>query len=198
MKKLILVLTAIAVVALFATAGTAAVEKVLYGFEKDTEGWEVPEWALEKQDHVAKSISTSKDFAKEGKSSLKVSSDFPGKIWSASLVETAEAFDLTPYGTITCDIYLPQEAPEGLKGKIILTVGENWKFTEMSRAISLMPGQWTTVSADLLPGSTSWQKTVVDENFRKDIRKIDVRIESNKKPVYNGPIYIDNIKVIGR
>jgi len=187
-----------AVVVLFAASGMAAPEKVLYGFERDAEGWEIPEWALEKQDHVAKSVSMSKDFAKEGRASLKVESDFPGKIWSASLVETAESFDLTPYGTIACDIYLPKEAPEGLKAKIILTVGENWKFTEMSRAVPLMPGQWTTVTADLLPGSTSWQKTVVDENFRKDVRKIDIRVESNKKPVYNGPIYIDNIRVIGK
>ena len=197
MKKLICVLTMIGLVALFATTGMA-VEKVLYGFERDTEGWEIPEWTLEKQDHVAKSVVTSKDFANEGKSSLKVESNFPGKIWSASLVEISEAYDLTPYGTISCDIYLPKEAPEGLKGKIILTVGENWKFTEMSRSYPLAPGQWTTISADLLPGSTSWQKTVVDENFRKDIRKIGIRVESNKKPVYNGPVYIDDIKVVSK
>ncbi len=183
-------------IALFALPVMAA-ERTIASFEKDTEGWEVPEWALEKTDNVAKNVSVSKDFAKDGKSALKMDCDFPGKIWTSAIVETMESFDLAPYSDISCDLYLPKEASEGLKAKIILTVGEEWKWTEMSRAIALVPGQWTTVTASLVPGSTGWQRTTVDDNFRKDIRKIAVRIESNKKPVYKGPIYIDNVKASG-
>lgn len=180
------------------TASSMAAEKILYSFDKGTDGWEIPEWALEKSDYVAQSVESSQDYANEGASSLKISADFPGKTWTAAIIEVAESFDLTPYGEISCDIYVPKDAPEGLKGKIILTVGENWKWAEMSRSVPLVPGQWTTISASLLPGSTNWQRTVVDDNFRKDIRKIDIRVESNKKPAYSGAVYIDSIKVAGR
>lgn len=211
MKKLFVVAMAIALVGLF-TSGVMAEEKapvkaeskpavkgeekVIFGFEKDIQGWEIPEWALEQQDHVAKTIEISKDVAREGKQSLKVEADFPGKAWTSALIEEAEYFDWTPYREVACDIYIPKDAPTGLKAKIILTVGENWKFTEMARGVSLIPGEWTAVSASLAPGSEDWKKTVVDDNFRKDVRKVDVRVESNKQPTYKGPIYIDNIRVI--
>jgi len=188
-------LVALMVMGSIYAAPCMAAEKVLFSFERDTEGWEIPEWALEKQDHVARSIETSKDVAKDGKASLKLMADFPGKLWTGAVVEASEAFDLTPYDALSFDVYLPKEAPEGLKGKMILTIGENWKFVEMSRSVPLVPGQWTTVSASLKPGTTDWAKITVDDNFRKDVKKIDIRVESNKKPEYKGPIYIDNVKV---
>jgi hypothetical protein len=172
-----------------------AEDKVLFGFEKDNQGFEVPEWAMEQEDHVAKNVEVSKDVASEGKQSLKVDCAFPGKVWTAALVEDFEYFDWTPYKAITVDIYIPKEAPLGLKGKMILTVGENWKFTEMARGVPLVPGEWTTISANLAPGSEDWKKTIVDDNFRKDVRKLAVRAESNKKPEYTGPIYIDNLRL---
>ena len=194
MKKILMGAIAIALVGLFSTCAIAE-EKVLFSFEKDTQGWEIPEWALEQDDHVAKSAESSKDVAKAGQASLKVVSNFPGKIWAASLIEDFEYFDWTPYKEVACDIYLPKDAPVGLKAKLIVTVGENWKFTEMSRSIPLVPGQWVTISAILLPGSEDWKKTVVDEAFRQDVRKIAVRVESNRQPVYNGPYYIDNVRL---
>ncbi len=196
MKRVLVLAVAVAMVGLFSTVA-AAEEKIISGFEKNnTEGWEIPEWALEQQDHVAKTIAASKDVAKSGQGSLKVQANFPGKIWAAALIENFEYFDWTPYKELACDIYLPKEAPTGLKAKLIITVGENWKFTEMSRSIPLTPGQWVTISANLLPGSEDWKKTVVDEEFRKDVRKIAIRVESNRQPVYSGPIYIDNVRVI--
>jgi hypothetical protein len=190
------VLAAGLVLGLSAFPGVArAEEKVIFGFEKDTQGWEIPEWALEQDDHVAKSADASKDIAKEGKGALKVNAAFPGKVWTAAIVEDFEYFDWTPYKAISADIYIPKDAPAGLKAKIILTVGENWKFTEMARSVALVPGEWATVTANLLPGSEDWKRTVVDENFRKDVRKIAIRVESNKKPEYTGPIYVDNIRL---
>lgn len=194
MKKILVLAMAIAMV-LSVSSFAGAEEKVLFSFEKDTQGWEIPEWALEQEDHVAKSIEVSKDFAKNGTQSLKVMSAFPGKIWSAAVIEDFEYFDWTPYKAISADIYIPKEAPVGLKSKIILTVGESWKFTEMARSVALVPGEWVTVTANLAPGSEDWKKTVVDDNFRKDVRKVSVRVESNKKPEYSGPIYIDNIRL---
>ena len=192
MKKVLVLAVAMGLV--LALSGSARAEdKVLFGFEKDTAGWEIPEWAIEQEDYVAKTIEVSKDVANEGKQSLKVTTAFPGKVWTAALIEDFEYFDWTPYKAVSVDIYIPKEAPIGLKAKIILTVGENWKFTEMARSVSLEPGKWVTVSADLSPGSENWKRTVVDDNFRKDIRKVAVRVESNKKPEYTGPIYIDNV-----
>ena len=194
MKKIIVLTIAIALV-LSVSSFVRAEDKVIFGFEKDTQGWEIPDWALEQEDHVAKSIEASKDVAGEGKGSLKVMTVFPGNMWTAALIEDFEYFDWTPYKGIACDIYVPKDAPTGLKGKIILTVGENWKFTEMARSVPLVPGQWTTVSANLSPGSEDWKKTTVDDAFRKDVRKVAIRVESNKKPVYTGPVYVDNIRL---
>jgi hypothetical protein len=194
MRK-VLVAVLIAGVVLAVSTQAKAEEKVLFGFEKDAQGWEIPEWAMEQQDQVAKSVEVSKDFANEGLQSLKVNVAFPGKTWTSAIVEDFEYFDWTPYKTVAVDIYLPKEAQPGLKAKIILTVGENWAFTEMARAVPLEPGQWVTVSANLMPGSDDWKKTVVDDNFRKDVRKIVIRVECNKKPEYTGPIYIDNFRV---
>jgi hypothetical protein len=170
-------------------------EKVLFSFEDGTQYWEMPDWAKEKTDHVAKSIEASKDYASHGASSLKVMADFPGKVWTAALVEYEEYLDWAPYKRVSCDIYVPASVPEGLKAKIILTVGEDWRFTEMSRVVFLMPGKWTTVSASLEPGSDDWKMMSIDDNFRKDVRKIAIRIESNKGPIYSGPIYIDNFRL---
>jgi hypothetical protein len=111
-------------------------------------------------------------------------------------VEDFEYFDWTPYRAISVDIYVPPTTPVGLKGKIVLTVGENWKFIEMARSIQLIPGQWVTITGNLAVGSEDWKKTIVDDNFRKDVRKLAIRVESNKKPEYTGPIYIDNVKLI--
>ncbi len=167
----------------------------LYGFEKDAQYWEVPDWSLEKKDYVGKTAEVSKDYSSEGVSSLKVTAAFPGKVWAAALVELEEYLDWTPYGRVSCDVYLPLEAPEGLKAKIILTVGNDWRFTEMSRAAFLIPGKWVNLNAGLKPGSDDWKMTVVGDEFRADVRKVAVRIESNKGPVYAGPIYIDNVRV---
>lgn len=194
MKK-ILVVGLVAFVACLFSITAHAEDKVLFGFEKDTQGFEVPDWAMEQEDHVAKNIAVSKDIASEGKQSLKMDCAFPGKVWTGALVEDFEYFDWTPYKAISVDLYIPQTAPSGLKGKLILTVGENWKFCEGARSVQLVPGQWVTVTASIIPGSEDWKKTIVDDNFRKDVRKLAVRVESNKKPEYTGPIYVDNIRL---
>ncbi|MDD5495589.1 MAG: glycan-binding surface protein [Candidatus Omnitrophica bacterium] len=197
MKKIMAMVVAVALLGLFsALASAEGEEKVLFNFEKDTQGWEVPEWALEQQDYVGKTVASSADFAKNGTKSLKLTANFPGKVWTAAIVEDFEYFDWSPYKEVSCDVYIPQDSPSGLKGKLILTVGESWKFTEMARSIPLVPGEWVTISANLMPGSEDWKRTVVDDNFRKDVRKIAIRVESNRNPVYDGPIYIDNVKVI--
>lgn len=194
MKSLIFFVLA-GVLFLAMTADVFAAEKLLFGFEMGSEGWEIPDWALEKEDHVCDSISVSDAYASEGKSSLECKVDFPGAKWTGAYVELQEYFDWTPFSNISADLYLPADAPPGLKAKIILTVGENWDWTEMSRAVSLEPGKSTTITANLKPGSTDWRRAAITDAFRQDVRKLGIRIESNMKPAYKGSIYIDNIRL---
>ena len=170
-------------------------EKVLFGFERGDEGFGIPDWVEEKPDNASKSLSVSKSFASEGKQSLCLATDFPGKMWSSAIVELEQYLDLSPYRQIMADVYVPAGTPEGLKAKIILTVGENWEWIEMARSFPLVGGEWITVSASIESGSLEWKKTEVTNAFRQDIRKLVVRVESNKTPIYNGPVYIDNIRV---
>lgn len=194
MRRALLVL---AVVGLFfgGMVVHAAEEEVLFNFEDGLQGWEIPDWAYEKPDHVQKEIRVSDKYAKEGDQSLEIEVDFPGGRWTGAIVEIMQYFDWTDYGRIACDIYIPEGSPLGLKGKMILTVGDSWKWIEMSRSFPLKPGQWVTMSADLTPGSIDWRRVTVDDAFRQDVRKIDIRVESNNRPAYSGPIYIDNIRV---
>jgi len=170
-------------------------ERTLFSFEDGFDGFEIPTWADEKTDLVAKSVSLSKSYASNGKQSLCLVAEFPGKIWTAAMVELEQYLDLSPYRLISVDIYIPETAPLGLKAKIILTVGSGWTWTEMVRNVPLDPGKWVTVAASLEDGSLDWKRAEVNEEFKKDIRKLDIRIESNKRPEYSGPVYIDNIKV---
>jgi len=170
-------------------------ERTYYDFERNLSGWEIPTWTEGKTDYVAQDIMVSKDVASKGSASLKVMSDFPGGTWTASLVEIQQYLDLSSYRVISLDMYIPEDAPVGLKAKIILTVGDNWKFVEMSRSVPLVPGEWVTVTGVIEPGSYDWKRVVPDAKFAEDVRKIAIRVESNRKPKYTGPIYIDNVRV---
>lgn len=168
--------------------------KTFYDFEDGKNGWEIPVWAMDKPDHVATSLRQTKVYASSGNSSLELSVNFPGGRWTAALVEISHYLDLGIYDAISADIYVPPECPGRLKAKMILTVGEDWRFIEMSRSVHLKPGKWTRIVANISEGSRDWRRTIVDDEFRTDIRKIAIRIESDKRPVYSGPIYIDNIR----
>ena len=170
-------------------------ENVIFGFEEKVPLWEIPDWCFEKEDYVADSIAPSCKFSREKKSSLEVTANFPGRKWTAAYIEMQEYFDWTPYQSISADIFLPKNVPLGLRAKFILTVGEDWKWTEMTRLKKLVPGEWTTITASIIPGSTDWRRTQVTDEFRADVRKLGIRLESNMRPVYDGPIYIDNVRL---
>jgi hypothetical protein len=173
-------------------AGTG---KVWFGFEESMPSWEIPDWCYEKEEYVGESIAVSNKFAKEGRSSLELMANFPGGKWTATYVEVQQYFDWAAYKTISLDVYLPKEAPFGLQARLILTVGDKWVWIEMARLVKLVPGEWTNISASLVPGSTDWRRTQVTDEFRADVRKLGLRIESNMRPAYNGAIYIDNVRL---
>ncbi len=167
---------------------------VIYNFEKDEDSWEIPAWAFEKPDHVARTLKQSKVVASRGRGSLEMGVEFPGNQWSGALTEIQQYLDLGKYDVISADIYLPPGAPAGLRAKLILTVGDSWKFIEMARTERLYPGKWTTLTARISDDSIDWRRTKVDNEFRADVRKVAIRVESNKA-AYTGLIYIDNIRV---
>jgi hypothetical protein len=187
-------MTGVMALVFFAVTAFGA-ETTIADFEEADPGkWVIPDWAKEKADHVAKDIAVSKEFAKKGAQSLVMSCQFPGEKWTAGVIELEEYLDLTDKSKIAVDIYLPKDAPEGLKGNICATYGTGWSWAEQLRNIPLVPGQWTTVEVDIADGSKEWKKVRVDSEFRSDIRKLDIRVISDKKPAYNGNVYIDNIR----
>ncbi len=175
---------------------SCAKEMILFSFEKDPEGWEIPDWAFAKKDHVGKQISISEFHASSGRYSLELDSEFSGgPSWEGSYVERLiDVTDWTPFKFLSIDIFLPEGAPHGLRARIILTVGEEWKWVEMNKTIPLAPGEWIVIKVDLTADSTNWRK-FIDDSFRSDVRKLGIRIESNGKIAYNGPLYIDNVKL---
>ena len=195
MKKLFAAVIVSAVVFYFAVNTARAEERIVYDFESSLEGWQIPDWALEKMDHVAKGVVITDSYASDGIFSMEVLTDFTGDVWTGAYVEVMKDFDWSDYSEVLVDIYLPEGSPRGLRGRLILTVGDGWYFTEMERSEILHPGAWTTVSASLLEGSSDWKRYIPTDEFRKDIRKIGVRVESDRKPAYAGPIYVDNIRV---
>ncbi len=185
-------------VVLLAIGSNARAEEgalTIFDFEGNLQEWIIPDWAKESTDHVGKILSTSAEVASHGTGSLQLLADFPGERWTGAYVEVLmHVTDWSKFGSLSVDAYLPPSAPAGLEARLILTIGEQWVWTEMNRPIPLVPGQWTTVTVNLKPGSLDW-KFFPDEQFRKDIRKVGIRVESNKRPVYSGPIYFDNIRL---
>jgi len=88
------------------------------------------------------------------------------------------------------------DAPRGLRARLILTVGDDWKWSESNKALRLTPGEWTVIKVSLLADSLDWRRFITDE-FRSDVKKIGLRIESNGVP-YEGSIFIDNITLSDR
>ncbi len=169
---------------------------ILYGFEKDPQGWEIPDWAMAKKDHVGRQISVSEFHSSEGKYSLEFDVEFSGSPqWEGAHVERLiDVTDWSPFSYLSIDIFLPKNAPQGLRARVILTVGSGWTWTEANKAYPLAPGEWTVIKLDLTRNSMSWRK-FIDDSFRSDVKKLGIRIESNGKIAYKGPTYIDNVKL---
>lgn len=172
-----------------------AAELVVYGFEDSTEGWVIPEWARTSPDYVAERLLVSRGYASEGHQALEVWADFPGGRWACAYVEREpEVTDWTPFRRLAADVYLPADAPVGLRARLILTVGPDWQWTEMRRAVPLQPGVWTVLTGSLTPGSPDWA-AAPDDRFRADVRKVGIRIEADTAPAYRGSVFIDRVRV---
>ncbi len=178
-------------------AATSAAPLTVFDWEGGAlQDWAIPDWAKDSNDDVGRVLSTSQDVASSGTGSLQLLADFPGDRWTGAYVEVLmHVTDLSQFSAIAVDVYVPPDAPRGLAGRIILTIGDKWEWTEMNRGIPLEPGKWTTITANFKPGSLDWKFFPTDA-FRRDVRKVGLRVESDKKPVYSGPVYFDNLRLI--
>ncbi|MDD5634401.1 MAG: hypothetical protein PHW46_03895 [Candidatus Omnitrophica bacterium] len=181
--------------------------EIHFDFESDTEGWDVPDWAMEQEDHVGKILEVSDEKALKGDKSLKLICAFPGSEWTAGVVEYVMDMDLSGYKSISADIFLPKEAKGGLyKARIILVAGP-WWIIEQRYPVPLKTGQWTEVTAklDVTPEEELmfWKRKTIEASLPANInnvRKIVIRIEydanpSHAGPPYEGAVYIDNIAI---
>ena len=183
-------------------------EKILYSFEERTKGWVVPDWAREKSDYALRGASLSDMAASGGKSSLALNVDLPATTWGLSVVEVEGNFDWTGYKTLSCDIYLPGNAPSGITAKLAFTGGADSLWMVMAKPVRLVPGAWKTVSANITAKNMDWARIKIDKDGNitrmpaaaltaeniKDVKKIAVHIESDRKD-YEGNIYLDTVKI---
>jgi hypothetical protein len=151
---------------------------------------------MAKSEYVGEEISVSEFHASRGKYSLEFKVNFRGgRAWNGAYVECPiDVQDWSGFRNLEVDVCLPKEAPRGLRAKLILTVGPDWKWVEMNKALKMEPGEWTVIKVGLTPESMNW-KTFMTEEFRQDVKKIGVRVESSGGIVYKGPVYIDNVKL---
>ena len=183
----------------------SAEDAIIFDFEDDTKGWDIPDWAYNHRDYKSKEVHISDKKALEGEKSLEVVCDFPGNVWAAVLIERERDMDLSKYETISADIFLPRKAPRGFyKARFILTVGVGWHFIEMRHPVDLIPGKWNNVTVKLEKEEvleSAWKGRGEKRLFKHidKIKKIALRIEYDAAPPhrvgsrYKGPIYIDNI-----
>ena len=85
MRKLITLIMMLLLATVCFSSVSNADGKVVYDFEIDEQGFELPDWTLEQDDMVCDSIEVSSDYVSEGEKSLKCNVAFPGGIWTAAL-----------------------------------------------------------------------------------------------------------------
>lgn len=199
MKRHFLICLRVVFYLLAAGHEAVAQEKAVYNRSEYIHNWNTPDWASAKKDHIGPVLSIDENFTKDGDtSSLRLNINFSGHGWSAGIVETEGVFDLTLYKSIAFDVYLPKKAPEGMGVRVIIVSGDQFEWIEMIDAVRVEAGRRNTVRANLKQGSREWKTgsevVEISDDIKESVKKIGIRVESNNIR-YNGPIYIDNIKM---
>ena len=199
----------IAVLAATVLAGEASAE-ISFNFEKSSEGWEIPDWALEQADCAGMFLEVAADRASEQSRALKITCDFSKNDWMAAVIEYRKEIDLEGYKSISADVLLPEDAKGGpYDARIIVIAGRDWWWIEMRRSVQLIPGKWTTVEAKLDVNFANEGFFWVNQKGRKsglrnnikNVKKIIIRVESEgdsgffSSSIYKGPLYVDNIVI---
>jgi len=92
----------------------------------------------------------SSEVASEGQQSLRIEAGFPGEVCMFRALDE-EIFNAGEYQLLTCDVFVPKEAPANLRAMIYLRDRElNWYQQLLDDP--LRPGDWTRLALDLRPG----------------------------------------------
>ncbi|MDD5438984.1 MAG: hypothetical protein PHS37_02225 [Candidatus Omnitrophica bacterium] len=179
-----------------------------FDFEKNTDGWDIPDWAMDQKDCVGRVVTATQDVSNTGKGALKIETDYPGNQWASVIVEYEKDLDLRGYKAISADVYIPKECKtELMQARIVVTAGSDYFWIEAKTPVRLVPGKWATVTAPLNVSENGelnyWRckdlSTCILAHLDQ-VKKVAIRIEYNASPKnagapYKGPVYVDNIKI---
>ena len=171
----------------------------IYNFEQGDQGWALEDETSQlavpvvSEDKPHSGLSVSGDRASEGKSSLAIPVHFPSPA-------TIFRKNITPprmqgVRMIAYDIMVPKECP-GFTGCLFFMKDKHGLWYQARSQAALVPGKWTTVTADIRGGSRDvtplghlgqW-----DDNQATQIQTIGITIYGDKK--FDGNVYLDNFR----
>lgn len=167
-----------------------------FGLEKTRHNWSMPGWALYDRDYCSQKDDLNAKILRVHRKTIELSVNFTGDDWSAGIIENEGSFDLSGHHTLSCEIYIPETAPNWLEARFVL-IGPNNEWTEMKTPAVLKPGEWIKLNAKIDLKGHSWETKnnlkYLTKSFLSDVNKICIRIESDKIRFF-GPVYIQNIK----
>jgi hypothetical protein len=179
---------------------------VLFDFEHTKQNWSIPQWAAEQGDCTGMLLEVSPDKSSSRDRALKLTCEVPGDSWSSAVIEYENEMDLSWARVISVDIFVPSGVWSGKsRGRIALITGEAGWWMEMRGAVRIETGEWSNISAGLREQDASlWGNSRGDgfdlkEDLAK-VRKIVIRVEfdgwhGSADMYYNGPVYVDNIRI---
>jgi hypothetical protein len=173
---------------------------LLYGFEQDIEGWNLPDWPdANKNDkgQVVQPICSDEE-SSEGHRSLKMTFHIAPARASQGFVGVHPLSDWTMLRRVRMDVYLPPNAPAGLTAHFYM-MQDGWHWRESTPRIALKPGQWTTLETPLVGSGVAAEWGCSEKEFRAglpDVLDFGIRIgnEEPNRVGYSGPVYIDNVR----
>jgi hypothetical protein len=173
-------------VQLISAAGTDApenmgveIETMIYSFESNLENWTIADYWSGGQ-----RLDVSVDDATDGEQSLALGLVTTGEGWQegGAFIQPEGGVDWSAYSQLAVDVYLPEG--DGFLAQIFIKTGDEFTWANTAD-ITLVPGQWTTVFANLsVMGNTS------------AIRELGVKVGTSVT-AFDGIILFDNVRLIG-
>lgn len=168
----------------------AQTEDVNYDFEDGTiSGWQGG-WG-----DALVSVEASGDLAAEGNSyALKVNTSYSNTAtWQTAAIRVYHGLDLTKYGKVDYDLYVPQSFP-GVLG-VSTDLNGSWQGLDYSNhdITALASGAQTINGISYVPIHKS---VVIPTGSAQG--ELVIQMQKNMDLVYNGAIYVDNIRLSAR
>lgn len=176
----------------------------LYTFNRDTEGWQMPDWPNGNRDpngvlYKPKQVGYPTATDENNKSALYVPVNLVSGKPSQAFVGTAPGTDWSLIDAISVDVYLPKDAPQGLDATLYF-MGNGWQWMLQKKDYILRPGEWTRIEAPLAGFQTddAWDKTEQEiKAALTNVIEFGVRISNGKdgSSAYLGPVYLTRFRV---